>query len=705
MFSCAAAPVAVAPAATSAPAMETKTSAGLESNPSVEDPYLWLENVTDEKALTWAKERSKLAQNEIEAVPGFSDMRARFVSILSSKERIPGPNKMGKFLYNFWRDDKNPRGLWRRTSLAEYKKKDIVWEPVLDIDAVSKTENENWVFKGVTCLHPKNEKCMVSLSRGGADAVVVREFSTVTKQFVKDGFSLKEAKASASWKDENTLFVATDFGPGSLTKSGYPRISKEWKRGTPLDNAKVVVEGIDSDISVSARRVFTRGKTYDLAERGLTFFSNEVKVFDGKQYVKIEKPDDAEIDFWGPQLLLTLRSDWQVGGKTFQKGALLMTDFSGYQKGDRAFVELFVPSEKRSLVGFSGTKTQMLVRELEDVRPKVAVFTGAGKKWTRSEMKLPSAGAAVVIPYDEDDNDTYWLWSEGFGQPPSLYLGDLKTSKQELLKQNSAFFDAAGLKTEQFFATSKDGMKVPYFQVAKQTVALDGTAPTLLYGYGGFEVSQTEGYAALVGAGWLEKGGVYVVANIRGGGEYGPSWHQAAVGHNRQRAYDDFIAVAEDLIRRKVTSASHLGIRGGSNGGLLTGVMLTQRPDLFGAVVSNVPLLDMKRYHKLLAGASWMEEYGDPEKPADWEVLKTYSPYQNVRSNATYPPVLFTTSTRDDRVHPGHARKMVARLSELKKNVRYFENTEGGHAGAANFEQAAYMNALSYAFLWQQLKK
>ncbi len=701
--SCASTP-ATPTAVAATPQMETKAAPALDTKPAVEDAYLWLENVTDEKALNWAKDQNKKAQAEIEAVPGFADMKARFVSILSSKERIPDPNKMGAMLYNFWRDDKNPRGLWRRASLAEYKKKEPKWETVLDIDALGKAENENWVYKGSSCLHPKYEKCMMGLSRGGADAVVWREFDTKKKEFVQDGFMLPEAKGNVSWKDDNTLYVGTDFGPGSMTKSGYPRIAKEWKRGTKLDTAKVLLEGQDSDIAVSAQRVFTQGKVYDVVDRSPTFFSSVASVFDGKQFVKIDKPEDANYDFWGTNLLLTLRSDWEVGGKKYARGSLLMADFKAFQKGERKFVELFVPTEKRSLVGFSGTKTQILVSELEDVKDKVFVFKKAGATWARSELKFPNGGSTRVGAYDDEENDAYWLYVQGFGQPPSLSLGDLKTGKQELLKQNSAFFNAQGLKVEQFFATSKDGTKVPYFQVAQSTVPLDGTAPTLLYGYGGFEVSQTEGYAALVGAGWLEKGGVYILANIRGGGEYGPSWHQAAVGPNRQRAYDDFIAVAEDVVRRKVTSAKHLGIRGGSNGGLLTGVMLTQRPDLFGAVVSNVPLLDMKRYHKLLAGASWMEEYGDPEKAEDWAVLAKYSPYQNVKADVKYPPVLFTTSTRDDRVHPGHARKMVARLSELKKDVRYFENTEGGHAGAANYEQQAYMNALSYAFLWKQLK-
>jgi prolyl oligopeptidase len=708
MSACATAPAVSSSPPVVAPTMESKASPGLESKPMTmtEDPYLWLENVTDEKALAWASEQSKKAQSEIEAAEGFAQMKARFVSILSSKERIAMPSKMGKYLYNFWRDEKNPRGLWRRTSLASFQKKDVQWESVLDIDELGKTEKENWVYKGSICLHPTYEKCMVSLSRGGADASVFREFDTKTKQFVKDGFFIKEAKSNIAWKDANTLLVGTDFGPGSMTKSGYPRIAKEWKRGTPLDSAKTLVEGADSDISVSASRRFTRGKVYDTVSRGLTFFSDETRVFDGKQYVKIDKPDDAEVDFWGDQMLLTLRSDWTVGGKTFQKGAALMTDYKAFMKGQRTFTELFVPSPKTALNGLSGTATKVLVRELDDVKPRVSVFSKSGATWTKTELKSAAGGAiAAAFAYDEDENDTYWLLTEGFGQPTSLSFGDLKTQKQQLLKQNPSFFDSAGLSIEQFFATSKDGTKVPYFQVAKSTVKLDGTAPTLLYGYGGFEVSQTEGYAPLVGAGWLEKGGVYVLANIRGGGEYGPAWHQSALVLNRQRAYDDFIAIAEDLIRRKVTTSAHLGIRGGSNGGLLTGVMLTQRPDLFGAVVSNVPLLDMKRYHKLLAGASWMEEYGDPEKPADWAVIQTYSPYQNVKADTKYPPVLFTTSTRDDRVHPGHARKMVARLSELKKDVRYYENTEGGHAGAANFEQQAYMNALSYAFLWTQLKK
>ncbi len=668
-----------------------------------DDPYLWLEDVTGDKALEWVKAQNAKSQGELEASPGFTELRDRLLAIYDSKAKIPYVAVQGKWLYNFWRDDVNPRGLWRRTTLAEYKKKAPKWETVLDLDALGKAENTSWVWKGSNCLYPDYTRCLLTLSRGGSDASVVREFDTAKKAFIDDGFTLPEAKSNVAWKDLDTIYVGTDFGPGSLTSAGYPRIAKEWKRGTPLSEATTIFEGKETDVAVSAFREFDHGKVRDWVGRSPSFFTGEDYLRDGDKLVKLDHPDDAGADAWDDQILITLRTPWTIGDKTWPAGALLIEPIADFLAGKREFQMLYEPTEHTSLEGYSGTKTGILITELDDVKSKVYLATRAKGVWKRTPVPTPAVGSFSASAYDEDTSDDYWFIDNGFTTPATLSLGNIKKKGRTKLKSNPAFFDAKGLETTQHFATSKDGTKVPYFQVAKKGVTLDGNNPTVMEGYGGFEISLTPGYDPTAGAAWLERGGVYVVANIRGGGEYGPGWHQAALKHDRQRAYDDFIAVGEDLIARKVTSTPHLGIIGGSNGGLLMGVMLTERPDLWGAIVCEQPLLDMKRYHKLLAGASWMEEYGDPDNADDWAALATFSPYQNVKAGVKYPRTLFTSSTRDDRVHPGHARKMVARLLENKQDILYYENIEGGHAGAADNKQRAYMSALAYAFFANQL--
>ena len=668
-----------------------------------EDPYLWLEEVTSDKALAWVKERNAVSQKELEGAPGFADLRTRLRSIYDSKDRIPSVNVQGKFLYNFWKDEAHPRGLWRRTSLAEYKKPAPAWEVVLDVDALGAAEKKSWVWHGSQCLPPKYERCLVSLSPGGSDAEVVREFDAARKAFVVNGFELPEAKSQVSWKDLDTLFVATDFGPGTLTSSGYPRIVKEWKRATPLQEAKLVLEGELADVSVFAYREFDHGKTRDWVGRAKTFFSDETWLREGDKLVKIDKPDDAQVSAWDDQAFLRLRSDWIINEKVFKAGSLLVTPLAALKDGKHDFTVLFEPTASTSLDSFEGTKTAVFISVLDDVKSALFVVTRGKKGWEHKQLDTPKVGTFSVSAWDKDVNDDFWFTDTGFTSPSTLALGTVGKPKRQVLKTTPAFFKADGLEVTQHFATSKDGTKVPYFQVARAGLVLDGSTPTLLEGYGGFEISLTPYYDATVGSAWLERGGVFALANIRGGGEYGPAWHRAALTHNRQRAYDDFAAVAEDLISRKVTRSQKLGILGGSNGGLLMGVMLTQRPELFGAIVCQVPLLDMKRYHLLLAGASWMEEYGDPSRPDDWMALSQFSPYQNVKAGKKYPRTLFTTSTRDDRVHPGHARKMVARLLENGADLLYYENIEGGHGGAADNGQRAQMNALAFTFLIKQL--
>jgi prolyl oligopeptidase len=671
--------------------------------PAPADPYLWLEDVAGEKSLAWARARN-VESAAVLGTPETAALEKRILEILDSKERIPGVQKLGPWYYNFWRDARNPRGLWRRTTLAEYRKPEPAWETVIDLDALGAAEKENWVWHGPVCLRPGYKRCLLQLSRGGADAEVVREFDLVAKAFVKDGFFVPESKNGVSWIDLDHIFVGTDFGPGSMTSSGYPRVARLWKRGTPLAQAETVYEGRPEDVGVYALHDATRGFERDFVLRNVTFWTSEVFLRrDGKLH-KIEKPDSANWNVHRDLLLLELRDDWSVGGSTHPAGALLATDFEGFLKGERRFDVLFEPGERRSLGGYSPTLNHVLVNELDNVKNRVYVLSRSDGRWTRTPLSgMPEFGTVGANAVDDEESDDYFMTVTDYVTPTSLSLGTIGRGPAEKLKQLPAFFDATGLVVSQHETASQDGTHIPYFQVSRQGLALDGKNPTLLYGYGGFEVPMLPGYSGGVGAAWLERGGVYVVANIRGGGEFGPKWHQAALKASRHKAYEDFIAVAEDLIRRRVTQAPQLGIQGGSNGGLLMGNMLTMRPDLWGAVVCQVPLLDMRRYHTLLAGASWMGEYGNPDDPREWAFIEGFSPYHQLKPGVKYPPVLFTTSTRDDRVHPGHARKMMARMSEMGQDVLYYENIEGGHGGAANNQQAAHMAALAYSFLWQKL--
>ena len=700
-LACASAPSHLNPAVAVHPVVAAPASS--EPVLAVEDPYLWLEDVSADRALDWVKAQNQrtfgvLANDEQAA------LKQRLLAIYDSQEKIPYAAKRGKFLYNFWQDDQHVRGLWRRCTLEEYRKKQPRWEVMLDLDALAKQENENWVWKGVAWLQPSYTRGLVQLSRGGGDATVVREFDVVQRAFVTDGFNLPEAKSSVDWKDENTLFVATDFGPGTLTNSGYPRLVKAWTRGRPLAEAPTLFEGHDGDVDVQAGRDWHQGRKVDWVQRNLSLFASELFVLETDQPHKLEKPDDVEVALFQDFALFRPRSDWTLDGKTWPAGSLLAAPLAQYRSGQRQLEMIYTPAANRSLSSYSGTKNALLLNVLEDVRSRVFVARHEHGRWQHSELEAPALGNFSASAFDDAEDDRYWFTASDFLSPAKLELGDLARGGRAKVRSNPEFFHADGLEVKQFFATSRDGTRVPYFQVSRRELKLDGDNPVLLYGYGGFEVSLTPYYNVNAGAAWLERGGVYVQANIRGGGEYGPPWHNAALKSQRQRSYEDFIAVAEDLIARQVTQPKRLSIQGASNGGLLMGVMLTQRPELWGAIVCSVPLLDMKRYHKLLAGASWMSEYGDPDVPEDWAVIERYSPYQKVRKDVPYPPVLFTTSMRDDRVHPGHARKMVARMLEQGHDVLYYENIEGGHAGAANNEQRAFISALEFEFLAQKLK-
>jgi len=669
------------------------------------DPNRWLEDVTGEKALSWVKAHNTATGSFLEKEPGFAGLQTQIREILDSKAKIPNVVKMGAYYYNFWRDADHQRGVWRRTTLEEYRKTEPVWETVIDLDAVATADKENWVWKGADCRYPAWDRCLVNLSRGGADAVVIKEFDLNTKQFVADGFTLPEGHNEVTWQGKDAVFVGTDFGPGSMTETGYPRISKLWQRGTPVSTAKLVYEGQKGDVQVGSYVYEREGYRYEIVQRTPTFFTNEYFLREGDKLTQIAVPQDAVLSFFGPQMLIKLRAAWTVDGHTYASGSLLAADFAGFRAGKREFSVLFEPTDTTALSdSMASTQHYLILSTLDNVKGRLIEWHFDQGKWTQRKVDAPAFGSLGVESIDEDASDDYFMTSVDFLTPDSLSLAHGGTDARELLKQRPTYFDASKYEIAQNEAVSKDGTHVPYFIVKAKGLKLDGNNPTLLYGYGGFEISMTPYYSASMGKGWLEKGGVYVLANIRGGGEFGPRWHDAALKSKRQNAYDDFIAVAEDLVARKITQPKKLGIMGGSNGGLLMGVMMTERPDLFGAVVCQVPLLDMRRFNKMLVGAQWMGEYGNPDDPKDWAYIKRFSPYHNLHKNTKYPNILFTTSTRDDRVHPGHARKMMAQMEKLGvKSVWYYENTEGGHAGAANNKQVAYMTALEYTFLWKML--
>lgn len=684
------------------------------------DEFLWLEDVDGDDALAWVREQNAGAAAHLAQRESFIQVREAIRGALDSDDKIPAVSKVGEFYYNFWRDSTHVRGLWRRTTPASYATHNPEWETVLDLDALAAQEHENWVWHGALLLREDRpdggrdyRRALVSLSRGGADADVTREFDLVDKRWVEDGFYRPESKGGMSWIDRDTAFVFTDTGEGSMTSSGYPRQVRRWRRGTPLGEAPIVYEGNDDDMYILARHDSTPGFERDFVIRVRAFYDTELYLLSGEELTLIDVPRSAEAGLHREWLVVELREDWEVEhspGKraTYLAGSLLAIVWEDFQAGSRDFHVLFEPTDSTSLAGASWTRNHVVINVLEDVKTRLYILTPSSKGFSLVPFPgLPEVGTVGVRAVEPRFSDDVWVTTTDFLTPTTFSLASITGAKEvevvrEELKAAPEFFDAEGLVAVQRFATSADGTRVPYFLIHHHDVELDGTTPTLLYGYGGFEIALTPAYSAGLGIGWLERGGAYAIANIRGGGEYGPAWHQAALKRNRHRAYEDFAAVAQDLIDSGVTAPQRLGVQGGSNGGLLTGNMLVRHPELFGAVVIQVPLLDMKRYSHLLAGASWMAEYGDPDSD-DWEFIQTFSPYHLFDPECDYPPTLFTTSTRDDRVHPGHARKMAAKMLAAGKDVTYYENIEGGHGGAANNEQAAHMAALAYEFLATRL--
>ncbi|WP_030996848.1 prolyl oligopeptidase family serine peptidase [Streptomyces sp. NRRL F-5630] len=665
-----------------------------------DDPNLWLEDIEGEAALAWVGERNAEAEAELAGDPGFAALEGRLREVLDASDRIPYTTRRGDQRYNFWRDADHVRGMWRRTTTEEYREDAPAWEVLLDVDALAEAEGVDWVWSGAVVREPDRERALVRLSRGGGDAVEIREFDLARREFVGDGFHVAEAKTRIGWVDEDTVLIGTGLAGGSLTDSGYARTVRRWRRGTPLDEATVVYEAERGDIVAFGWHDRTPGFERDFVGRALDFFTSELYLLaPGDRLVKVDVPDDAEAYAHREHLLVTLRSDW-FGHPA---GALLAFGFDAFLAGDRTARVLFAPDARTALVGQAWTRHHLLLTTMRDVSTRVEVLTPTPEgPWKRAPLTaVPPLSDAAVMNTDPDTDDAYDLDVEGFLQPSTLFRGRIGTPA-EVLRRAPARFDAEGLSVRQYFATSRDGTRVPYF-VTGPDHAERGPGPTLLYGYGGFEVSLTPAYGAVSGRAWLERGGTRVVANIRGGGEYGPGWHRAALKAERPRAYEDFAAVAADLVARGITTPALLGAWGGSNGGLLMGAMLTRYPELFGAVVAEIPLLDMLRYHRLLAGASWTAEYGDPEDEADRPHLRALSPYHRLTADRAYPPLLLRTSTRDDRVHPGHARKFAARMRELGHSVLLYESPGGGHGGGSDNGQAAFNSALAYTFLWHHL--
>jgi prolyl oligopeptidase len=663
----------------------------------VDDPYLWLEDITGDDALDWVRRHNEPTLAEL-CDERFEQMRLEALEVLDTDARIPYVRRRGDWLYNFWRDAANPRGLWRRTTLDSYRTDSPAWEVVIDLDATAAAEDENWVWAGARVIEPDHSVALITLSHGGSDAAVVREFDMQTGEFVVDGFYVPEAKTQISWEDENTVLIGTDWGEGSLTDSGYPRLVKRWRRGTPLDEAETLFSGARSDVVVAASRSRTPGFERTLLSRAVDFFNDEVYELRDGEFIRIDAPTDATVSTHREWLLIELRTDWSIGTASYRAGSLIAADYDEFLSGTADLHVVFEPDDHTSLNHYAWTKDKLVIVTLVDVVSRVQTVTPGS--WAGKPVPgIPDNTNAVVVDTD-DLGDEIFVDFSGFTTPSRLLHGPVE-GPLELVKSAPSFFDAEGLTVTQHFATSEDGTAIPYFVVGHRDSA--GPGPTLLGGYGGFEVSRTPGYEGVMGRLWLARGGTYVMANIRGGGEYGPGWHTQAMREGRHLVAEDFASVAKDLVRRRITTVEQLAALGGSNGGLLMGIMLTRYPELFGALVCSVPLLDMRRFHLLLAGASWVAEYGDPDNAADWKFIAEYSPYQNISADRRYPPLLMTTSTRDDRVHPGHARKMTAALEAAGHRVQYYENIEGGHAGAADNAQTAFRSALIYEFLHRTL--
>ncbi len=680
----------------------TDTTPTTASTPAMtgEDPYLWLEDVEGERALTWVREQNATSLPQLENDPRFAQLHADAIALANSSDRLPLGGIFEGYYYNFWQDAEHVRGIYRRARLADFARNgNPTWETVLDIDALATTENANWVFKGIDCLEGTT-RCLVSLSDGGKDAVTVREYDIGLRTFVRGGFTVPEAKSGVTWLDRDNLLVATDWGPGTMTESGYPFVIKRWTRNTPLASATELMRGQATDVGVFAGVLQdTDGRRVPIAVEADTFFESTNYRLDGASPQRINLPPKSSIQgLYQGYLIATLQEEW----RGHAQGALIAYPLSDSGSENPNVTVLFAPNQRQSIEGVAITRDAILVAGYENVRGRLLRIGRSGNTWATATIDLPQNGSVTFAGSSPTESQAFVVF-EDYLTPDTLYALDRGAAVPRSIRSLPAQFDASPYVTEQFEATSRDGTRVPYFVLHRRDMQLNGQNPTLLYAYGGFQVSMTPGYSPNIGKLWLDRGGVYVIANIRGGGEFGPAWHQAGLRTHRQVIYDDFYAVERDLVERRITTPRRLGIMGGSNGGLLMGVMLNQHPEMINAAVVQVPLLDMLRYDQLLAGASWVDEYGSPSNPEERAFLETITPYQNLRRRDDFPLPFVLTSTKDDRVHPGHARKYVARMHELGMPVLYYENIDGGHSAAANLNEAARRRALEYTYLMQRL--
>ena len=679
---------------------------------STDDPYAYMEEIEGAKALAFAKAENDRTLPILQGDARYNDLYGKALAIVTAKDRIPMASFSGDgTLRNVWQDADHVHGLWRSTTLDSYRTATPVWDTILDLDALSKAEGKNWVWKGADCLAPDDHLCLINLSDGGKDAVVVREFDTRTKSFVDGGFSAPDGKQTVGWLDKDNAIIARDWGEeggvSTLTKSSYPYVAKIWKRGAPLSSAKEIFRGTPDDVSAGAyvlRDVDGKARAL-IGYRGTSFFESESWLLSTTGAAPVKLPFPPKSSMQGlikGQLVFTLDEDWPA--QNLKTGDMAAFDLAALKANPATAKATLIlrPTARQAIQGISNTHGRMLVDLSDNVVTGTWVYDFGPKGWTARKLDLPGNSTVGVVS-GSDRDERFMVSVTGYLAPTTLWLGDAASGKVTSIKASPARFDASNDVVEQFEATSTDGTKIPYFVVRPKDLKYDGQAPTLLYAYGGFQVSQTPAYSGNVGKLWLERGGVYVVANIRGGGEFGPDWHEQGIKANRQKVYDDFTAVSRDLIARKITSPRRLGIMGGSNGGLLMGVQLTQHPELYNAIVIQVPLFDMINYTHIGAGASWVGEYGDPAIPAERAFIEKYSPYQNLRAGQPYPEVYIETSTKDDRVHPAHARKAAAKLKELGYPFYYYENMEGGHAAAANLNETAKRVALEWTYLTRKL--
>ena len=672
------------------------------------DKYTWLEDVSSDRSMNWVRAENARTAKVLEADPHFAPDFAAALKVAEDPNRLPTPELRGGMIYNNWRDAKNPRGLLRRTTVADYRTADPHWQTVLDVDALGAAEKTGWVSHGLDCLYPGDRLCLVDLSAGGEDANTMREFDLETGKFVPNGFVLPHSKQNASWLDADTLLVQRDWGVGSMTTSGYPFIVKQWKRGTPLESATEVFRGAATDEDAGARILKdAQGDVVQMFVRNITFFENQTSIRTPRGIERLAIPAKAQVtNVLAGRLLVELREDWTPtpGAKLLRQGSLLELRLADVLK-DPAHLHptpVFEPTSQEFFQEAATTRDRLVITTLEHVQGRAYTYTPGPSGWTHQSLPVP-ANSTVDIASVSDTDNRFFLRIAGFLTPPSVLLGDATTGELQLAKSQPALFNAENDTVDQYEATSKDGTKVPYFVVHPKTMKLDSSNPTLLNAYGGFEVSMTPTYSAYDGKLWLEQGGVFVLANIRGGGEFGPAWHEAGLTVHRQRIYDDFAAVGEDLVTRKITSPEHLGIIGGSNGGLLMGVEMEQHPSLWHAVVIQVPLLDMLGYEHIAAGASWVGEYGSVSNPEQRAFLAGISPYNNLKSDVAVPEPLIFTTTKDDRVGPQHARKFAAKMEEFHHPFFYDEITEGGHGAGADLKQEARTYALTYTYLVRKL--